>query len=120
MPIKGQCYRWSEVPGNGDGFLRQGDGQIVSAALHCDLNPDAPEIILVGRGSRRESLAKLLCEQQLPFGVYLKRDVNRWEFSGDFVVDQWSENPTEIRKQNARSNRNNVVRIIYLRPDRRS
>ena len=116
MPRKGQSYGWSEVPGTGHGFLRHADTQIVSAALRLDLNPDAPSVILVGRGPRRESSAQLLCEQKLPVAVYLKRATNRWEFSGDFVVDRWSESEAEIRKHEARAGRSDVVRVIYLRP----
>ena len=104
----------------GDGFLRYGDDQIVSAALHTDLNPDAPTVILVGRGPRRESSAQLLCEQRLPVAVYLKRGTNRWEFSGDFVVDRWSEAEAEIRKpmpasfEDAFDSKQNVEKIGIL------
>ena len=115
MARKGQCYRWSEVPGSGDGFLRYGDGQIVSAALRPDLNPDAPTVILVGRGPRRESSAQLFCEQNVPVSVYLKRGTNRWEYSGKFAVHRWSEAEAEIRKHETRTGRDDIVRVIYLR-----
>ena len=111
--------RWGDVPGNGDGFLRFGDdGHIVVAALHPSLNPDAPHIILVGRGPRREHSARVLCGQSSPVSVYLKRAVNRWEYSGKFVVERWSEMAVEIRKHEQRARRDDVVRVIYLKEHR--
>ena len=115
MPRKGQIYQWSEVPGVGNGFLRHGDGQILSAALHLDLNPDAPAIILVGRGTQRKASACVLCNQDTPIGVYLFRGTNRWEYAGEFFVERSSEALEEIRKHEARAKRTDVVRVIHLK-----
>ena len=71
MPEKGKCYRWNDVPGKGFCFLRFGDGNcIVTAAIDPDLNPDAPEIILVEGGHPRESRADQLCKQLQPLTSY--------------------------------------------------
>jgi len=109
-------YSWGDVPGNGNGFLRFGaDGEIVTAALRPDLNPDAPFVILVGRGPQRERLARILCEQPSPVGVYLKHGTNRWEYRGKFAVERWSESAQEIRKHEQHAGRSDVVRVIYMR-----
>ena len=116
MPITDKFMKWSDVPGNGNGFLRFGDGgKIVAAALQPKLNPEAPFVILVGDGPRRESSAKILCEQSSPMGVYLKRGVNQWEYFGQFVVKHWSESDTEISIHSKRARRNDIVRVIYLK-----
>ena len=112
MPQKGKSYGWGDVPGEGDGFLRYG---IVSAALRPELNPDAPRVVLVGRGPRRQRSAQVLCQQSSPIAVYLKRGTNRWEYAGRFVVERWSEAATEIRQHEKRAGRTDVVRVIYLR-----
>jgi hypothetical protein len=114
---KGYRFRWSEVPGKGDGFLRYEDGRIVSAALQPKLNPDAPQVILVGKGPRRERSARLLCEQREPIPVYLKRGTNRWEYMGEFSVERWSEEESEISEHARRADRNDVARVIYLRSE---
>lgn len=54
----GQCYRWSELPGYGHGYLRFEHGRVVCANLKPDLNPDAPRAILVGAGLLREKWAR--------------------------------------------------------------
>ena len=67
MPTNGTYYRWDEVPGKTIGFLRFGDnGRIVTAALQPKRNPDAPYIILVERGPRRERWAQAFCMQSQP------------------------------------------------------
>jgi hypothetical protein len=114
---KGRCYRWSEVLGKGDGFLRYEDGRIVSAALRPKLNPDAPRVILVGQGPRRERSARLLCEKGDPVAIYLKRGINRWEYVGEFSVERWSEDESEIREHERRAARDDVARVIYLRSE---
>ena len=116
MPTKRICYRWDDVPGKGDFYLRTGDAsQIVSAALKPNLNPDAPEIILVGEGRNIESKAQKLCDQSSPISVYIKRGTHKWEYSGDFVVTHCTKSEEEIRHHAKRSNRDDIVRIIYLK-----
>lgn len=79
MPTKGTYYRWDEVPGKTIGFLRFGDqvtldnGHIVTAALQPKRNPEAPNVILVEKGPRRECWAQAFCIQSQPISVYLTR-----------------------------------------------
>jgi len=113
----GQCYRWSELPGEGHGYLRFENGRVVCANLKPELNPDAPEVILVGQGPLREKWARMLCSQDpnIAFEVYLKQATNRWKYEGEFVVKIWSEAPDEIRRQEAKANRHDVIRVINLK-----
>src|ERR1700733_9382019 len=113
----GQCFQWFELPGEGHGYVRFKKGVVVCANLNPELNPDAPQTILVGEGPLREKWAKILCDQnrQIPFRVYLKRDKNRWEYAGDFVVESWSESIDEIQRHEVKSKRQDIVRVIYLK-----
>jgi hypothetical protein len=117
MPQIGQCYQWSKLPGKGHGYVRFEDGRVVCANLKPELNPDAPEIILVGQGPLREKWAKILCDQDrsIAFEVYLKKSVNNWKYEGDFVVENWSEAKVEIQKHEIRAKRHDVFRVIKLR-----
>jgi len=117
MPTIGACYTWDDVPGTGRNYVRFLEGQIASAALSPILNPGVPlEPILVGAGPVRERIAEILCQHELPFPVYVKQAVNQWEYQGQFVVDRCTSSSIEIEQHNARSGRNDIVRIIYLRP----
>lgn len=116
MPMKEKCYRWDDVPGKEISYLRAGNNsEIVSAALKPNLNPDAPKIILVGKGEKIESKAKKLCKQTTPISVYIKRGIHKWEYCGEFVVERFTESEDEIRQHAQRSKRDDIVRIIYLK-----
>jgi hypothetical protein len=110
----GHSYRRDELPGNGHGYLRFHDGRAVCAGLLPNLNPDAPRVILVGEGILREMWARILCTQDSPIEVFLKRMPNCWEYAGKFKVERWSEAVDEIRRHEARARRHDVVRVIYL------
>jgi hypothetical protein len=119
MPKEKQCYPWATLPGSGNGFIRFGNGRAVCAVLKPELNPKAPEVILVGEGPLRERWAQIICDQnhKLPFEVYVKRGRNQWEYSGKFVVQGFDDSPVEIRRheQTTQPRRQDVVRVIYLR-----
>jgi hypothetical protein len=117
MHTIGRFYNWAQLPGEGHGYVRFKNGLVVCANLKPELNPNAPKTILVGEGPLREKWARILCDQnrQIPFRVYLKRGTNRWEYAGDFVVESWSESVDEIRRHEAKSKRQDVVRVIYLK-----
>lgn len=118
MPRIGYCYQWSELPGKGHGFVRFENGRVVCVNLKPELNPDAPEVILVGHGPLREKWAEILCNQDrsTAFQVYLKQATqakNRWKYAGEFIVENWSEANNEI-KANCK-NVTDVARVIKLR-----
>ena len=116
MPVKETCYRWDDVPGTGFCFLRFGDNKhIITAAVRPELNPDAPEIILVKKGEPRESRTQKLCEQSKPISVYLRRDRNKWEYCGNFLVKRFSDLEEEIHHHEQRSKRDDIFGIIYLK-----
>src|ERR1039458_4336927 len=108
MPRIGQCYRRDELPGTGHGYLRFDGGRVVCAGLLPKLNPDAPLVILVGEGPLREKWARILCSQDLPIEVYLKRKPNCWEYSGEFEVERRSEAANEIRRHEAPARRDEI------------
>jgi hypothetical protein len=68
----------------GDDFIRTFNGQVMGLALRLDLNPTAPEVIIVGKGVRREQRARLVEAHQLPIPTYIKRGTNAWEHIGDY------------------------------------
>ncbi|MBD9668013.1 hypothetical protein IB278_29000 [Variovorax sp. VRV01] len=75
---------YSKVGGSKQSYLPTKNGSVVAACLTHGLNPQAPRVILCGRGSRIEPAGELLAQQPDAIPVFLKRDVNRWEYQGNF------------------------------------
>jgi hypothetical protein len=91
------------------------DGQVVCACLRKDLNPETPEVFLVGDGPDVREYANVLCQQKEPIPIFIKEDANSWKYKGKFIVQRYSEDPKEIENQKRRTGRNDITRIIYLK-----
>jgi len=74
----------AKVGGSKQSYLPTKNGAVVTACVTHGLNPRAPRVILCGRGPRIEPAGELLAQQPYAIPVFLKRDVNRWEYQGLF------------------------------------
>ena len=79
-----------------------------------DYNPEAPRVILAGRGPIIEESAAALIGQQGPIPVYLKRGSNAWEYVGDYEVEHSSRLPADIAHYEAQTGRD-VTCAIFMR-----
>ena len=79
-----------------------------------DYNPEAPRVILPGRGRDIEKWADVLCKQGGPVPVYLKRAPNEWEFVGDYEVESFSQLSKDIACYEIQTGRA-VTRVIYMK-----
>lgn len=102
--------------GSKQAYLPNKGGVVLCACLRTDTNPGAPDVILPGDGPEIQRSSNLLCEQKSAIPVFIKRDINDWEYVGDYVVDRWSESPAEIAEHARRAGRYDVTRVIYMRP----
>jgi hypothetical protein len=50
------------------------------------MNPQAPKVLLCGRGKVVTAAGALLVKQHDPIPVFIKRGINRWEYQGTFNV----------------------------------
>ena len=64
------------------------DGSIVAACLSKTFSPQAPRVVLCGRGVRTSPLSALFARQQIPIPVFMKSASNRWQYRGRFFVSQ--------------------------------
>jgi hypothetical protein len=106
---------FAELGGSTKGFLPIVKGKVVYACLREELNPRAPKIILAGAGSHREEPAATLCKQigELPVFVMWKNE-DTWEYVGNFEVEKSSTNPEEIKREDDRENRTEIIsRVIF-------
>ena len=119
-PIRGHHYTRKQIAAmHGGGtveYLPNVDGLVVCACLRTDpdYDPEAPRIILPGRGPEREHWAAALCNQGGAIPVYLKRAVNNWQYVGNYEVERWSDSPDKITHYEAQTGRP-VTRVIWMR-----
>src|SRR5690348_18010128 len=67
--IKGRRYTWSEIVDEtgADGlppyYLLHRDGRVVAGCFTMELNPEAPLVVLAGKGQQVTRLADIFCAQ---------------------------------------------------------
>lgn len=98
-------------------YLPNRDGVILCACLTLEANPDAPYVILPGKGREIERSSDILCrrnrDRAIP--VFIKRNSNQWEFVGNFIVDRDSTSQNEISMHARRANRTDVTRVVHMK-----
>jgi hypothetical protein len=120
MPTKGQYYTREEIAAKHGGssieYLPSVGRRIVCACLRTDpdYNPEAPRVILPGKGPVIQDSAAILTNQTGPIPVYLKRDPNAWEFVGNYEVESCSQSPSDIAKYEAQTGRP-VTMVIFMK-----
>jgi hypothetical protein len=96
-------------------YLPRKHGQIVCGCFREDANRDAPNIILPGNGPKIQKSAKIFREQRYPIPIFIKRNVNSWEYVGDYKVERWTDDASEIAKYAKLSGRTDVTSVLFLK-----
>ena len=78
----------AEVGGSKVSCLPTQGGSIVAACLSQKFSPAVPNVVLCGQGKRTGAVSKLLTVQPGKLPVFIKRAASRWEFRGNFRVDE--------------------------------
>ena len=104
------------VGGSLQSYLPTKNGEVVAACLTRKYNPEAPKVILVGRGPIIESAGKLLSKQLTPIPVFIKKAVNSWEYQGQYRSVRHLINEGEMQAYVKKSERSDVVGVIFLEP----
>lgn len=85
----------AKATAGGDSFIRTKDKKVKGLALRLDLNPNTPNVVIVGKGKDKERNAKLFVNSGSSAPTYVKRNVNKWEFVGNYyVVDYKTDRET--------------------------
>jgi hypothetical protein len=118
-PKIGEYYSREEISrvlgGSSWTYLPRDRGKVVSGCFRTDLNPKAPEEILVGYGKLRVSSAMRLVEQNTPIPVFIQRASAQWEFIGYYRGKKYSESPSDIIPRAKAANREGqVAGVLYL------
>ncbi|SEM35824.1 protein of unknown function [Syntrophus gentianae] len=100
----------------GDSYIRTKNGKVKGLALRLDLNPEAPEIIIVGVGPRIVRNAHLLANEKRPVPAYVKRATNQWEYMGLYHATSYRCDEETINRFRHKRSRNDVDGILFLEP----
>jgi hypothetical protein len=89
--VEGKLYTYDQVMGGLEGGRRQfylpyRGRRVFGALLDPNLNPEAPEKILVGNRRDVPQAAILFWRQQTPVPTFVKKATNQWEFKGEYAV----------------------------------
>lgn len=98
----------------GDTYIRTKNGEVMGLAVTTRDNPEAPEVIVVGQGSRILANAQHLmaCEKAVP--VYLKQGVNAWAYRGEFQAKKFSKDPSVIEQYRCHRPAEKVAGILFM------
>lgn len=106
----------SQKLAGGDDFIRTKDGQVKGLAIRPDLNPEAPEIIVVGTGPRRERNVKLLLNSGDAVPAYIKRDTDKWKYLGNYRATAYRTDRKTIEAHRHKRPRKDIAGILSLDP----
>ena len=93
------------------------DGRVVCGCFRPDLNPDAPDVILPGRGPKIERWARAFATQRDFIPCFVKADTNAWEYVGRFRVRRVISDAVELRARARAASRppEDLSMVLYLR-----
>lgn len=100
----------------GDSYIRTKGNIVKGLAIKTSLNPEAPEIIVVGKGPRIIANAMLFIRQQQYVPVYVKQAVNSWKYLGEFKADKYVQDIDVIEKHRKHRLASKVDGILFLSP----
>jgi hypothetical protein len=83
--------------------------------VKTETNPNAPDVVLPRRRPDIQRWAELFRDQRHPVPIFLKRRTNVWKCVGDYHVERWTEDHTEIALHAKRAGRSNVTSVLFLR-----
>lgn len=99
----------------GDSYIRTKNGEVKGLAITPEKNPEAPEIIIVGKGPRITKNAKLLLNYNQYVPLFMKKGVNSWEYKGKFKAMKYDQSHNTVEKYRKHRNSDTVDGILFLK-----
>lgn len=98
----------------GTDYIRTKKGIVKGLALRTDLNENAPNVVVVGKGARIEHRAKLLLETAEGVPTYIKRSTNAWELIGTYRAIAYKQDAITIKRYCGSRSIENIAGILFL------
>lgn len=96
-------------------YLPQSKQTVLCGCFTTNMNPGAPEKILVGHGPRIIGRAERLEAQGGSIPVFLKQGTNQWAYQGVYELVRLSRNPADFENDAALVDRNDVIAALIFR-----
>jgi len=118
--VKGHRYTWSEIveKAGADGsppyYLLHRDGAVVAGCFTLELNPEAPLVVLAGKGPHLSELADTFCAQKGSIPVCVKSGLGEWLCCGDYKLVRSSTDPAEIARHAVEARQPDVYKLLFL------
>ena len=117
--IEGEFYNRGQIHdqfgGSKQAYLPNSKGKVVCACLTPDLNPRAPEVVLVGIGIKVYSSAVMLAQQGGAIPVFMKDCSSSWRYEGLWSVEGFKTDDATVRKEMVGSGRDKISGVLYLK-----
>ena len=104
----------AQATAGGDDYIRTKDNEVRGLALRLDLNPDAPDVVVFGKGPRIEARAQRMFESGLAVPAYLKRDTNAWEYLGEYRATALRRDKATIQRYSTHRRSGTVAGVLFL------
>jgi len=105
------------VGAGGDSCFLHKDRKVVAIAMDPNKNPDAPKILLVGKGPQKERYAKLFLQSGEFVHTFIKERVDQWKYVGRYRALTIEDAPDIIRPHSQKSGRSDIWGILSLGPE---
>lgn len=124
----GQCYRRENIAAEDieERYLPlDSSGRVAAGCFRFDLNPDAPEIVLPGTGPIIESSAEEFRRGGYAVPTFIKLDIGKWQYVGNYRVVDSSRDPKLIEQHQDRAEQYGrtrtrrewkITEVLYLQP----
>jgi len=117
-PRVGETYSRIEINkmlgGNIRDYMPISNDTVVCVCLTKEMNPNAPGIILVGKGKSTENAAERFLEQTWTVPLFIKQRENEWEYIGNYRAVSSEKDPEKVTVLGAKAGRLDVVTVLYL------
>lgn len=104
----------SEKLAGGDSFIRTKNNIVKGLAITTRKNPEAPDVIVVGKGPRIIANTELFIQQNQHVPVYIKVATNAWRFIGNYKAESYSRDAKAIEKHRRHRLAENIDGILFL------
>lgn len=114
----GETYSRIEISkmlgGDTQSYLPISKEAVVCACLTMEQNPDAPDIVLVGKGKQIAKAAQLFLEQSWTVPLFIKQRENEWEYRGNYRAVSTEKDPVKVATLGAKAGRLDVTSALSL------